>query len=414
VAEPDTHLVIFLPWLRLKKSHRIAGVEFWPFRDDDGKASRVFRGAVRSLARILSSYRDRKGKQSKNCVIATIPDRGWSLDEDDLETVRWATSVLFLSSWASNEYFPRFGGVYVNSEEFRFVGQRFTGPMPVYIALVSRRRDGSKWDGGYKHGEVNFSIPLQCSTQDAAKIDETFLAALDTANAAKSDTTERLQIAMMFVQRSNADDDAMTLTGEALLMGSAFEQLFGGPSSSYGLGKKFGELFSQFGSVTVAEARVARSGIDIDTTKAEYAAAQPKWWVHRKWLEELYDVRSKATHKGHHAGRPWGWRLDEHLLMAAFVFPLTVKVLLAKEGRYELTDDDRDRCFAIDKLLAATNWAESAENGGPSNWSCILSQLRKARQSERIFQKMQELFADECDGGESEPPSSEESGSGSQ
>jgi hypothetical protein len=179
---------------------------------------------------------------------------------------------------------------------------------------------------------VKFSIPNQCSTRETATIDEEFLKALDAANATKSDTTERLRVAMTFVQRANADDDAMTLTGEALLMGSAFEQLFGGPSSSYGLGKKFGELFREFGSVTVAEARQARAGIDLDTSKPEYAEAQPKWWVHRKWLEELYDVRSKATHKGHHADRPWGWTLGEHLLMAAVVFPLTVKALLAREG----------------------------------------------------------------------------------
>ena len=370
----------------------------------------MFRGAVKPLSKILSSYRDRKGKPLMNCVVATVPGRGWSLAEDDLETVRWAASLLFLASWATNEYFPRFGGRYVNSEAFRFFGQRFSGQMPVYIALVSRRRDGSKWDGGYKHGEVNFSIPNQCSTREAAAIDEGFLAALDAANAAKSDTTERLRIAMMFVQRANADDDAMTLTGEALLMGSAFEQLFGGPSSSYGLGKRFGELFGEFGSVTVAEAREARPGIDIDTTKPEYAAAQPKWWVHRKWLEELYDVRSKATHKGHHADRPWGWRLDEHLFMAAFVFPLTVKILLAREGHYALTDDDRDRLMAVDKLLATAGWDddkdEEGEEGGPARWQVVVTEVKLARQHDLLMQKMKAKYPDLWDdGGDQAPPS---------
>src|SRR5262245_18215215 len=159
---PDSRLPIFLPWLRLKKSHRIAGIEFWPFRAHDGKAFAVFRGAVKPLSKILSSYRDRKGKPLMNCVVATAPGRGWNLAEDDLETVRQPASLLFLASSETNEYFPRFGGRYVNSEAFRFVGQRFSGQMPAYISLVSRRRDGSKWDGGYKHGEVNFSIPNQC------------------------------------------------------------------------------------------------------------------------------------------------------------------------------------------------------------------------------------------------------------
>jgi hypothetical protein len=158
------------------------------------------------------------------------------------------------------------------------------------------------------HGRVRFSIPPQCSTREAATIDEGFLTALDAANAAKSDTTERLRIAVLFVQRANADDDAMTLTAEALLMGSAFEQLLDGPSKAYQLGKKFGELFREFGSVTVAEALEKRPGIEVDTKNPEYADAQLRWWVHQKWLEELYDVRSKSAHDGHHAHRPWGSR----------------------------------------------------------------------------------------------------------
>jgi hypothetical protein len=143
-----SHVPFFLPWLRLKRPQRVVGVEFWPFRDPNGKASPVFRGAVKPLTRILSSYRERDGKRSRNAVIATIPGRGWSLTEEDLDGVRWAASLLFLASWASNDYFPRFGGLYVNSEVFRFIGQRFTGPMPVCVALVSRRRDGSKWEVG--------------------------------------------------------------------------------------------------------------------------------------------------------------------------------------------------------------------------------------------------------------------------
>lgn len=170
-------------------------------------------------------------------------------------------------------------------------------------------------------------------------------------------------------------------------MGSAFEQLLGGPSSSYGLGKKFGQLFQEYGSVTVAEGRDARPGIEIDTSKPEYAEAQPKWWIHRKWLEELYDVRSKATHKGHHKDRPWGWSLTEHLLMAAFVFPLTVKVLLARGGHYILTEEDQDHLDCVDRLLAAGGWDDEVEEGGSSRWQSIVSEVKLARQHERLMAK---------------------------
>ena len=97
-----------------------------------------------------------------------------------------------------------------------------------------------------------------------------------------------------------------------------------------------------------------RPDIEIDP---KYAAAQPTWGVHRKWIEELYDARSHGVHKGHHGSRRWGWGLYEHLVMAAHVFPLTVKLLLVREGHYELTDSDCAAARAVDKLLAVTNWA---------------------------------------------------------
>jgi hypothetical protein len=114
-------------------------------------------------------------------------------------------------------------------------------------------------------------------------------------------------------------------------------------------------------SVTVDDARKERPDIQIDTSTPEIAAAQPKWWVHRKWVEELYDVRSKVVHKGDHSSRSWGWQIGEHLVMAAHVFPLTVKLMLEKEGHYAPTDDDRGACLATDLLLVEKQWVEDRD-----------------------------------------------------
>lgn len=376
-AEPVHHLVIFLPFLRMKHSHSVAGLEFLPLRDADGKVSAPLSTAEKAVSTILSGYIDRHGEPFDNCVVATIPGRGWDLTRADGPTVMWAASLLFLSSWACNEYFPRFGGPYVNASTFRVTGQGFTGDVPVYIAVVARRRDGSSWDGGYKHGEFMFNAPVQCSVRDPADVDEPFLAALDKANAVDSPTMQRLRSALPFVQLGNTDDDILTEHAEAILMGSAFEQLLKGDGHAYTLGKKFGELFQQFGSVTVTDAQKARPDIEIDTSDPARAAAQPTWWVHRKWMEELYDVRSKMVHEGHHDARKWGWTLPEHLVMAAFVFSLAVKLLLAQEGHYTLTNADEARCLAVDKLLASTGWDEEQEgdNAGRS-WHKIVSKAK--------------------------------------
>jgi hypothetical protein len=372
----DEHLVLYLPFLRLETSHTLAGVEFVPLRDGDDKVPVQLSAAKKAAMRILAGYMDRHGNVFDNCVVATIPGRGWDLALTDGPTVMWAAQLLFLSSWACNTYFARFGGDYVNSSSFRVIGQGFRGSLPGYIAVGSRRRDGHTLDGGYEHGELKFNLPLQCSLNDRADIDVDFLKALDRANTANSPTVQRLRTALPFVQLANTDDELITEDAEAILMGSAFEQLLNGDASAYKLGRKFNMLLNDCGNVKVAEAQKTRPNIVIDSDPRfpERAKAQPEWWVHRKWIEELYDLRSKVVHEGPGgSGRTWAWTPSEHLVMAAFVFPLTVKALLVTEGHYTLTEADKAHCAAIDKLLAATDWAgdDRTSNDGPT-WHRIV------------------------------------------
>ena len=53
--------------------------------------------------------------------------------------------------------------------------------------------------------------------------------------------------------------------------------------------------------------------------------------------------------------------------MAAFVFPLAVKLLLAQESKYTLNDTDEIYCGAIDNLLDAQDWFTPPN---PSESSC--------------------------------------------
>ena len=109
-------------------------------------------------------------------------------------------SLLFLASWACNDYFPRFSGSYVNSTLFLIIGQAYSGDMPVYIAIPARRRDGETLDGGYEHGEVTFNVPVQCSIREPAVFDEDLLAGLSAAVAADSEVAGLLRMTLRFVE----------------------------------------------------------------------------------------------------------------------------------------------------------------------------------------------------------------------
>lgn len=426
ISERSSQFVVFLPFLRIDKAYTVAGIEFWPLRDREGKVAEPLKSAAEPLKRILTGYVDRHDEQFTNCVVATIPGRGWRLSDSDWATVQWAASLLFLASWTCNEYFSRFGGSYVNATHFRVVGQKFSGSVPTYIAISARRRDGHSVDGGYKHGELKFVLPVQCSIRETTEVDEGFLCALDVASKKNARTLQLLRTALPFVQLANTDDEFMTGAAEAILMGSAFEQLLHGRASAYRLTRRFGDLFEQFGSIRVADARVARPKIKIDPSPADsviwrswrrlypfvqwskhstaidpYLATRLKavhlrWWLHRKWIEELYDLRSKVVHQGAHESRDWGWHLVEHLVMAAYVFPLAVKLLLVKDGHYSLTEEDSVRCRAMDKLLASTQWTQNdvVGVGDDESWAAVTARVRRDLNWERAWASVRKRYPD--------------------
>lgn len=133
-----------------------------PWRTESGTISPEIADAEDALKAIIGGYVDRSGNPIDNCVLAALPDRGWNVADSDHETVRSAAALLFLSAWSSNEYYPRSPSPYVNASAFRIVWQSFSG-LAERITLVTRRRDGGGLDGGYRHGDVTFGVPLQCA-----------------------------------------------------------------------------------------------------------------------------------------------------------------------------------------------------------------------------------------------------------
>lgn len=368
----ESHAVIFLPYLRLRSAQAVSGIRFVPLLTSEDSPEESLSMGFHSIRTILSSYRDRAGHPLQNCTVVTVPGRGWDLTEADFSAAQSATSLLFLAAWAQNDYLPKFNGQYVNSSPFSLVGQRFSGSDPTFIGLKSRRRDGGKWDGGYRHGDALFAVPLQCSVSDVIAVDEAFLAGLDSADRVDSVDIKRLRSALSFVHLANTDDFMMRIGAEAILMASAFEQLMGSGQGARNLACLFGTLFHDCGSVPVSEARVARPGIRLDS-RPDRLEAQLKWWVHKKWMEELHQLRSQAIHEGHvETDENWGWTAFEHLLMAAHVFPLVVKLLLQRAGHYTLSANDRARCKAVDRILAVTDWDQDEETGHGPRWYQIM------------------------------------------
>ncbi len=281
--------------------------------DSSGNVAAPLAGLREAFPTILSSYYDTQQRPIQNCVIVVDRNGGWNLIENRLEAVRWASSLLFLAAWATNEYFTPIRS-YVSDTSFQVYFQRFSEPVD-FISLGYRQRDGNVLYGGPRHGEIHFTMPLQCSSEFNVEME--FLAALNAAYSAGSNVTGRLKAVLPLIRLANTDNDVMTLDAEAALMGFVFEQYFEA-NKARDLAAKFEALFGGYFHTSAV--------------------------AHGEWR----------------ASRTWGWSPFEHLVMAAFVFPLVVKLGLAHEGHYALSRDDDIRCRAIDGLLSLPKWAGEA------------------------------------------------------
>ena len=178
-------------------------------------------------------------------------------------------------------------------------------------------------------------------------------------------------------------------------MASAFQQLLGSRSKAKLLSKDFGNLFRPYGTSKVEEALNSRPNIRLNPKSATEEKA---WFVHRKWIEELYFLRGIFVHGNDTTAVKCGWHLLEHLVMGAFVFPIAVKICFSNEGHYTLTADDIGTCRAIDRLLAGTNWSKripDAHSSEQTNWQEILVDSRHNFHLERAIQEYEEKHENE-------------------
>ncbi len=380
----NERLVAFLPWLKLREAVPVGdAIRFVPFVPGDVQVGDELRDLVPSLTKIASSYVDLRGRPIERCTVTIVNQRipPWNLAREDFEAVRWATSLLYLAASATNDYFqmiPR----YVNRTMFELYWQRFIEPVN-FVTLTARRRNGSLPIGGFRHGEIKVTVPVQSDSLDLVCIDTGFLRAISQAGLAGAKSVHRLKPALSFFSLATTDSDVMLPEAEAILLASAFETLLG-CKGAYMLGKGFGELFRDYGGVIVDNALSNRPGIRIDR---EHEKDQRGWFVHRKWAEELHHLRSKYVHGEPLSCRQWGWQPAEHLVIGAFAFPLAVKAILREEGHYTLTRKDEVCCCALDLILAKTGWDK--DNG--TNLTVWQATVNEAKRKSRVAKAVRAL-----------------------
>ena len=92
--------------------------------------------------------------------------------------------------------------------------------------------------------------------------------------------------------------------------------------------------------------------------------------VAEAWLRDLFRTRNAFGHGRRANNKNSGWTVSGHLLLGAFVLPLTVMALLSEQNLYKMGDDDKSDLFAFPYLASLRT---------PLRWSQMRGSLgRKA------------------------------------
>lgn len=380
-----------MPWLALQEPVAIGNVNFTPFSPSDGDAKNIFNEFRDDVIRILSSYHDMQGKSITQCILINADNSNPCDPEVDIRMLFNAAHLLAFAGIAQNEYCVNIGE-YINSSCFETVFQRFVKG-DKFMSLNTRRRDGSKDTMGYKHGEIIFSMPPQCTHIRFQHFDDNLLKSLNYVLQCNDPIARRVMGSVWLFDEACSDSYMISMEREIVLFASAFEQLLD-CENKYELTQRIGSLFGDYSSISVIDSY----RVDNIQFSKEYEEEEKQWFLCRKWIQELYQLRNYYMHGLDTNNKNWGWNMLEHTLMAAFVFPLAAKLLLAQESKYTLNEIDEVNCGVIDKLLDAQDWFTPSDPSRPlCTWRKTISDYKFHLSVERAVEKVvQTQNPEEC------------------
>ena len=357
--ENMTKTVGIMPWLHLKSHVMCFGVKFTSYQRDIPLPNE-YKTYKDQINRILSSYVNLEGEPITECVLIGLDgyEACGSLNDSELDKIVVSAEILAFCALSKNEFFGQ-TRLYTNRSFFDLYFQNFKIADSNYISIPVRRRDGSLLMGGHEHGKIFFSVPIQCSSQQLYKVDQDLLSALEKAQGPQ---IRRIKQSIMLFNQANTDSNAIMANREIVLLASAYEQLFDDCFGANDLACKIATLLNRYSSVKVEQSS-RKEQIKIDKPE------ESEWYLNRKWIQELYHLRNAFIHGNELSERTWGWSLLEHLVMSTFLFPRIVKIILAEQSVYSLSEEDLQDLYCVDNLLDLKDWAKGSEKSrNITNW----------------------------------------------
>jgi hypothetical protein len=318
--EPDPgerQTVCALPWLPLDEPVRMGPLIFDHWSEVREQAPEPARGSADQL---LATFYDVHGNQL-DPVVCFFADGSPTarLENEARDRVRTHTLLLALAGIAENTYMHQ-AFEPINAAHARRMFVNFHAARPEIYA-VRRRREGwgqSQW----RSSSLKMMKPLAAEARPSAAgthpamtlYRQQFVDSLAGCVETTDNVSKAVCQAVVPFLRANEMDEYGTVEQDIVWLVAVLEQLIG----------------------VALEINAGGRGFDLDVRVGEIFAGH---WQRqeltdcRRWLSDLGRKRNELHGR---AAVNSGWQSWAHAILATELFPLTVKVLLEREGRYIL------------------------------------------------------------------------------
>jgi|SRR6185295_5060226 len=318
--------------------------------------------------RVLKAYRTPPDIPLATATLVRFAGREFTADltEDEISQFFTLSEAIAFAGLSNRNFFQPLG--YYNRDSFPLIAQRFLKDQGG-VALVLRRRDGSKTVGIPEQFWVARKEP---HIEVLSHFDlDSDLAALVLSEMDRSEDFDR---AIRSFNEGNTDRPSLSEAQELISMVSAFQRLLGERSGDEGKTRR---------AFVTAMSKIPAAGITPKKTRAAEKLPKRPGGLREVWTEDLCVLRGSVGHGHDVTAYPSVWTSMEHLLLAAHIFPLLVKLKFADAGKRSLTTDEKLRLALFDLFLASGNvlGADRDQYGIPTRfeWNSICLEGQRQR-----------------------------------
>jgi hypothetical protein len=316
---------VFFPWLKIRETISISDNNY-----------ELVRYALENLDdpridKILTCYKDFEGNNKSEFVLLRVQGKILldDAEKDKIQSLWRFHHYLAFAALAEVEFFEPCRSNYTNYSAFKMIIQNVQGTSE-NICLSAKKKDGQSLELK-RITDARFIQPYHVQNT-LPKINTVLLTAL-----LKEETSGNTDLWLPISTFNNTwrDEEEFDFISELVNVCAAMQGILkigdrnNDPANENGFANGLSKLFeSHIQKITKPE-NWGRSVPDRGNR-----ATDPN--LLSLWARDIYNTRSKLSH-GSIPPKDSIWDITEHLLLAAFIFPLMVKTVLTQQSLYKLT-----------------------------------------------------------------------------